>query len=516
MQINLYKMRKLIIIILSLLSIICYSQIKGIEEIKGIEGIGINNRDTFEVLINIGQSNALGWCNQTLPSVYSGTFDSVNVFNGNIWASLNTTSLNYQYPTQYSGRWGFTIPYMVDYSRRLNKEIYVINFAIAGAGLGVDASLYDWNISSSGEWYDSLKTTIHDAFSKLNSYNKYKVSITWHQGETDSKSGVKSAAYRTNLANLQNGIKNYIINNYSSRLSTTTINWYNCIPSNIMRYSTYPYYDSIRNVMLDDARMNTNDYTIFTDNFGFLIDSVHLDSAGCMYLARIIVEYVQNQENILEYNPILWLNNNSIILSGSEVTAWNDLSGFNNNFTAVNKPDWNSLDSVVQFTLSNIDYLQDADFNSTNNQSNIELFMVGKTLTPQTNQGCLSMQNNEITIQLYTGRTYLHIGSANAYATMTDSTDYKYFSYIFDGTQSVANNRPKIRINGAGQNLTISGTFGTTTGSNTGMNLGKLFDYAIYFNGSIGEIIMINQKLTTGKRMYIENYLHRKWVDLLE
>jgi len=200
---------------------------------------------------------------------------------------------------------------------------------------------------------------------------------------------------------------------------------------------------------------------------------------------------------------VLWLDAadaNTITLSGSNVTGWNDKSGNNNHFVQ-------STSSAQPTYISN-----SLSFNGTSNylyQSNTSQYILNN-LSAWT---IFSVQ----TINTAAGGTQIvYRYGIRGILYESISTTYYFFNYSpiavsgsGDGIAAVvvANATETGYINGVSQG---SATGPTTTGQDA-FTLGASNASSGFLNGYIYEIIMFNTALTTAQRQQVEGYLAAKW-----
>ena len=200
---------------------------------------------------------------------------------------------------------------------------------------------------------------------------------------------------------------------------------------------------------------------------------------------------------------VLWLDAadaNTITLSGSNVTGWNDKSGNNNHFVQ-------STSSAQPTYISN-----SLSFNGTSNylyQSNTSQYILNN-LSAWT---IFSVQK----INTAAGGTQIvYRYGIRGILYESISTTYYFFNYSpiavsgsGDGIAAVvvANATETGYINGVSQG---SATGPTTTGQDA-FTLGASNASSGFLNGYIYEIIMFNTALTTTQRQQVEGYLAWKW-----
>lgn len=230
----------------------------------------------------------------------------------------------------------------------------------------------------------------------------------------------------------------------------------------------------------------------------------------------------------------LWLDgadSSTLVLSGSNVTQWNDKSGNGFNGTAVNAsvgspiaPSYvtNSINGLSAITMSGTSYFT----GSTNvNSTTLTCFFIGNCVfgTGGSSQQRIiglsvtglddySSTLRPIPLAVISGGTQLlSYRNANmASATVVSGTNF-IGCCLFDGTSNYM-----YKDGTLGTQVASSGTFTTSiygVGSDAGTQF-MGFTSSLGTNclvGKIGEILVYNTALTTTQRQSIEGYLARKW-----
>ena len=230
----------------------------------------------------------------------------------------------------------------------------------------------------------------------------------------------------------------------------------------------------------------------------------------------------------------LWLDAadaSTLVLSGSNVTQWNDKSGNGFNGTAVNAsvgspiaPSYvtNSINGLSAITMSGTSYFT----GSTNvNSTTLTCFFIGNCVfgTGGSSQQRIlglsvtglddySSTLRPIPLAVISGGTQLlSYRNANmASATVVSGTNF-IGCCLFDGTSNYM-----YKDGTLGTQVASSGTFTTSiygVGSDAGTQF-MGFTSSLGTNclvGKIGEILVYNTALTTTQRQSIEGYLARKW-----
>jgi hypothetical protein len=104
-------------------------------------------------------------------------------------------------------------------------------------------------------------------------------------------------------------------------------------------------------------------------------------------------------------------------------------------------------------------------------------------------------------------------GGTGTSSIVGDITNFHIFGLVFDGTQPDNASRLKFRYNKAQQDLTFSGTVGSTTSASaTKFNMGWYSATSSeYWAGDIAEFQLYTKTLTAGEISTAENYLSNHW-----
>lgn len=219
----------------------------------------------------------------------------------------------------------------------------------------------------------------------------------------------------------------------------------------------------------------------------------------------------------------VWLdaqNIDKVILTGEQVSAWNDSSSGANNFTAAggvinysqpssinNRPAINFVDATPTST-----YLVKSGFNITPSSNQLTLFIV-------LSQTGLGTGNSEI---FYTKDNYSYFDLFN------NTNPSQSGNLALDARSSLERDTGQDIITSPAINVIISVVLSTTNGSVylngtvtsinntaiTGLSLDGVHDWAISsgaFKGFVGEVITYPSALTTTNREKVEGYLAWKW-----
>jgi hypothetical protein len=219
----------------------------------------------------------------------------------------------------------------------------------------------------------------------------------------------------------------------------------------------------------------------------------------------------------------LWLDaadRNTITLSGSAVTQWNDKSGNGYNLTpipglsnaAIQSNYQNNL-NVLNFTGSNI-YRGPSGSGVYPSDAYLVVSLKSLSRSDVVSIGATSVGNfNSLTFGEYTGSRW-HNGSDNFNRTpnTVSSTDETSTGFLLMNW-SLANNNFVIRRNGTQISSTASYTFTLTSGSvfQIGARHGDRTTTDVPLNAYMAEVLVFDSQLNTSMRQQIEGYLSRKW-----
>jgi hypothetical protein len=230
----------------------------------------------------------------------------------------------------------------------------------------------------------------------------------------------------------------------------------------------------------------------------------------------------------------LWLDgadSSSLVLSGSNVTQWNDKSGNGFNGTVVNAsvgspiaPSYvtNSINGLPAITMSGTSYFQ----GTTNvNGTVCTSFFVGSCTfgTGGSSQQRLlaigelglddySVAARCILLQVYSSGTKACPFRAGVFPTVTiENSSINLYSVIFDGTNAsiYLNGNTPVSLASSGSFITNIYAVGSDAGTQFMGGTSSLGTNCLV--GKIGEILVYNTALTASQRQQVEGYLARKW-----
>jgi len=230
----------------------------------------------------------------------------------------------------------------------------------------------------------------------------------------------------------------------------------------------------------------------------------------------------------------LWLDgadSSSLVLSGSNVTQWNDKSGNGFNGTVVNAsvgspiaPSYvtNSINGLPAITMSGTSYFQ----GTTNvNGTVCTSFFVGSCTFGtggSSQQRLLAIGELElddysvaarcILLQVYSSGTKACPFRAGVFPTVTiENSSINLYSVIFDGTNAsiYLNGNTPVSLASSGSFITNIYAVGSDAGTQFMGGTSSLGTNCLV--GKIGEILVYNTALTTSQRQQVEGYLAHKW-----
>lgn len=213
----------------------------------------------------------------------------------------------------------------------------------------------------------------------------------------------------------------------------------------------------------------------------------------------------------------IWLDAadaNSLILSGSNVTQWNDKSGNGYNATGVSNPTYSSSSRAVNF---NSNYFTTTYTTGGSNQTSFFVFYPtnagGQNRTVlggnnAFNQGIVLFQWNS-----FPGNTNIGVVVHNVgYGSITSNGSFPINTTQI-GELVISNSNSQVYINGAANgatNVALSG-FSNSTVWIGGYGNNGVFSNTNSFIGLMNEAIIYNTPLSTTQRQTIEGYLAWKW-----
>lgn len=205
---------------------------------------------------------------------------------------------------------------------------------------------------------------------------------------------------------------------------------------------------------------------------------------------------------------------------GDTITQWNDKSNYAHNANptggATKRPTYqtgelNSL-SVVQFDGTN-DCLSINPISDLRGIQKWSMFAVAKFTSTSGNRWISQTDTGDVA--LYHNGTNMVVANAGGTGTSTntlDTTDYHYFSVVYDGTQSTNADKLKLRIDGSAETLNFGATtVGTAVGTVDNLNVGCNGADTQFFQGFIAEYIVYFDALDATDQSDLESYLTTRW-----
>ena len=231
----------------------------------------------------------------------------------------------------------------------------------------------------------------------------------------------------------------------------------------------------------------------------------------------------------------VWLDAGRSVFSDAGVTPsvdagvvqqWNDRSGSNNHATKTvsNRPAWDQIDpainnaAAVDFTAASSNRLNLNSFILNPSTSSFSIISVlNADATTGSNQNIIEQKDGTGTgrsMLLYNnGTTRLNslLGNVTTASTATYTLNtWNIFSQTFSLSGTTAINMFKAGVaDGSAASVTPETTVGAwLIGANKA-------ETGAFFQGSMGELIILNQSINTARRIIIENYLHAKYFTAL-
>lgn len=204
---------------------------------------------------------------------------------------------------------------------------------------------------------------------------------------------------------------------------------------------------------------------------------------------------------------------------GTGITQWKDKSAFAHNASpsggASVRPTYRTsvLNSknIVRFDGVD-DNLSISPATWTASLSGFSTFVVAKASTLSGTRTLTSTDLNGLKI-FYNG-SYWGVSTSGGTGISTvsgDTTQFRIFSMVYDGSKSTNADRLIFRYAKNQQTLSFTGTVGATTNaSNSVLNIG-FYNNSEYFGGDIAEIIFLSRAVSGSDLSAIEGYLSNKW-----
>jgi hypothetical protein len=158
-----------------------------------------------------GQSNAVGANTNTLVSIGRPELTEV-IPNAYAWQSSSFAPLQIL-TTNGGSTMGCETELGYQFPIATGQPIYFCKYAVSGTPIYMGIGS-DWNISSVGEYYDTMKSKALAAIAGMNTLfgagNWDFGCLIWMQGESDASPAERVAAYKVNTFNLWSDFRNII------------------------------------------------------------------------------------------------------------------------------------------------------------------------------------------------------------------------------------------------------------------------------------------------------------------
>jgi hypothetical protein len=164
---------------------------------------------------------------------------------------------------------------------KLSDDVAILKFAWNGTQLASTSGLFDWNVSSQGEYFDSLVAETRTALSRLQSdlgTSGTVAGLFWLQGEADAYAGT-AQLYEQNLQALVDSVRDEWGENLPVVIAQSHkggINWKHPVVPRIVE----PYLSQVRDAQQSVAARSPFARTVDVDDIPLTSDSLHFDSAG--------------------------------------------------------------------------------------------------------------------------------------------------------------------------------------------------------------------------------------------
>jgi hypothetical protein len=398
-------------------------------------------------------------------------------------------------------------------------------------GINISTNPFGYNPGSAqNNWQEVFAIGLWTGGSTFNTYNGFITSF----GENDGGAGggiIFIGDGTTNWYNI-NAYQTPFLNGIQTNTALPTIQRPFCIRI----HSTSAV--NVTGLQLGVDRANGRNWV------GFISEVIIYNTALTTSQRQQVEGYLAHKWGLVPYydfsTPLsipgcaLWLDgadSSSLVLSGSNVTQWNDKSGNGFNGTVVNAsvgnpipPSYvtNSINGLSAITMSGTSYFQ----GTTNvNGTVCTSFFVGSCTfgTGGSSQQRLlaigelglddySVAARCILLQVYSSGTKACPFRAGVFPTVTiENSSINLYSVIFDGTNAsiYLNGNTPVSLASSGSFITNIYAVGSDAGTQFMGGTSSLGTNCLV--GKIGEILVYNTALTTSQRQQVEGYLSRKW-----
>lgn len=266
---------KLIFVILFLLTFTCVqAQDNTVINAKYGNKLLTQNTIRYDVYIMAGQSNMVGSIN------YASLIPPY--FNPNWYSFIYRYGLTEPAKSDYTNATAYPtlgIEWCLGFNYTQYKKRYIaIKYAYSGTRLAQDVGL-DWNVNSTGEYFDSLITLVNNFKTYSNHRYIYNIKgVVWFQGEADATLTYSPLYYQNQLD---------LIDSLRSKLSIVDL------PIYIYHIHQQNAYRDVINNAKDSAQVHrANVFSIPVEDMPFKADSTHMTSEGYKQASDTLWRYI--------------------------------------------------------------------------------------------------------------------------------------------------------------------------------------------------------------------------------
>ena len=237
-------------------------------------------------------------------------------------------------------------------------------------------------------------------------------------------------------------------------------------------------------------------------------------------MGLLINPFIQFFEQ-LPYDPVLWLDakdSNTLTVFGSSVSQWNDKSGNGNHAVQSIGSSQPSYDGTPKITFDGVnDFLDLSDATGLDITGKLTMFIVAE-IDPTAGVCYLLARNGADSSEIQYAS--LFFPDTDSFALYLNGGDRDRSPIYTFGTKAIVSSiydkaLPEVFLNGSSDG---SGTYSLDLTTRTNMFIGARSNAAdgslrtLFLKGSISEIIIYPDALTTLQRTTVESYLSAKWV----
>ena len=210
---------------------------------------------------------------------------------------------------------------------------------------------------------------------------------------------------------------------------------------------------------------------------------------------------------------ILWLDaqdRSAMTFSGTNITAWNDKSGYGSNFTASLNPVVGTVSNASIIDTTGGGYFYNGSFSVPTTYSVITVGYSTVAAVSNTWAGMLYATPDAIfMLRAFQGSNYIFKGNGGVWGTNSGTYPNATVQSIWSITNPTAAGAMTLYTNGSTSNTQTNST--VTNGASAGLDIGRWVNNSYPWKGYIGDVIFYNAGLSDSNLRQLEGYIAWKY-----